>query len=168
VQLVELDTVTAADWEQVIAGERDPWGVDETLRWRDKTHNIGLRDDAGELVALAGLVLAAVRVGDLTLEVAGIGGVIVTRAERGRGLARILIEDLLRVARELGAKRAMLFCLRSNVGLYAKLGFHVLEVPVSVRQPGGPVQMPLCAMWKPLVGSTHWPAGKVELLDEPF
>jgi hypothetical protein len=59
-RLVELEHVTDEDWRQLIAGEPQPWGgVGEALRWRAKTHHVGLRDDAGDLVALAGLVLLA-------------------------------------------------------------------------------------------------------------
>jgi GNAT superfamily N-acetyltransferase len=169
VRLVELDRVTERDWTQVIAGEPEPWGrVGEALRWREKTHNIGLRDEEGDLVALAGLVLADVRVGDATLEVAGIGGVIVTRLARGRGLARVLIERLLQIARELEVRRAMLFCLPANVGLYTRFGFQLIDQPVFAQQPRGLVEVPMRAMWKPLSGSARWPRGRVELLGEPF
>src|SRR5580692_7347527 len=90
VRLVELDRITDGDWQQVLAGEREPWGgVGETLRWREKSHNLGLCDNAGNLVALAGLLLAEVRVAGAPLQVAGIGGVIVTCSARGRGYARM-------------------------------------------------------------------------------
>jgi predicted GNAT family N-acyltransferase len=169
VRLVELDRVTEGDWRQVIAGEPQPWGrVGEALQWREKTHNIGLRDEEGELVALAGLVLADVRAGGATLEVAGIGGVIVTRAARGRGLARVLIERALQIARELEVERAMLFCLPENVGLYARFGFQLIEQPVFAQQPRGLIEVPMRAMWKPLTSSASWPSGRIEVLGEPF
>jgi GNAT superfamily N-acetyltransferase len=169
VRLVELDRVTDGDWQQVIAGEPQPFGaVGEELQWREKSHNLGLCDDAENLVALAGLVRAEVRVADARLQVAGIGGVIVTRAARGRGFARVLIERLLQMARGLGPERAMLFCLPANTGLYAKFGFQLIDEPVWAPQPGGWVQIPLCAMWRPLAGAANWPEGKIELLDEPF
>jgi GNAT superfamily N-acetyltransferase len=185
VRLVELESITDGDWQQVLAGEPEPWGgVGEALRWREKSHNLGLRDDAGNLVALAGLVFAEVRVADAPLQVAGIGaevrvaeaplqvagigGVIVTRSARGRGFARLLIERLLQIADELGAERAMLFCSSANIGLYAKFGFQLIEGPVWAAQPGGSIEMPLCAMWKPLTPTAAWPEGKIELLGEPF
>jgi predicted N-acetyltransferase YhbS len=168
-RLVELDRISDGDLQQVIAGEPEPWGrAGESLSWREKSHNLGLRDDAGNLVALAGLLLAEVRVADATLQVAGIGGVIVTRSARGRGLARVLIERLLQLAPELGAELAMLFCLPANVALYAKFGFEPIEEPVWAAQPDGSVEMPLPAMWKPLTPAARWPAGRVELLGEPF
>ncbi len=169
VRLVELDGVTEADWQAVIAGERDPFGgVGEQLRWREKSRNLGLRDGEGNLVGLAGLVLADVRAGATPLQVAGVGGVIVTRAARGRGLARVLIERLLEITPELGADRAMLFCLPVNVGLYAKFGFRRIAAPVTAHQPAGLVVVPMPAMWRPLSPSATWPSGAVELGDEPF
>jgi GNAT superfamily N-acetyltransferase len=189
-RLVELDKITDGDWQQVIAGEPEPWGgVAEALQWREKSRNLGLCDDAGKLVALAGLVLAEVRVAGTPprvtdtplqvadtpphtagtpLQVAGVGNVIVTRSARGRGFARVLIERVLQIAPELGAERAMLFCLPANVGLYAKFGFALIEEPVSVAQPGGSIEMPLRTMWKPLTPTANWPAGKIELLGQPF
>ena len=169
VRLVELDRVTDSDWQRVIAGEPQPFGVvGEELQWREKSHNLGLCDDAENLVALAGLVRAEVRVADARLQVVGIGGVIVTRAARGRGFARVLIERLLQMAPELGPERAMLFCLPANIGLYTKFGFQLIEEPVWAQQPGGLVKIPMCAMWRPLTRTASWPGGKIELLDEPF
>jgi GNAT superfamily N-acetyltransferase len=169
VRLIELDRVADGDWQQVIAGEPQPFGaIGEGLRWREKSHNLGLFDDTDSLVALAGLVRAKVRVADARIQVAGIGGVIVTRAARGHGFARVLIERLLQIAHELGPERAMLFCLPANVGLYAKFGFQPIEEPVWAPQPEGLVEIPLCAMWRPLARAAGWPEGEVELLDEPF
>lgn len=169
VRLVELDRITDGDLQQVVAGEAEPWGgVGEALRWREKSHNIGLFDDVGNLVALGGLVLAEVLVADVPLQVAGVGGVIVTHSARGRGFARVLIERLLQIAPEHGAERAMLFCSPANVGLYARFGFQLIEEPVWVAQPEGLIEMPLCAMWKPLTPAANWPGGKIKLLEEPF
>jgi predicted N-acetyltransferase YhbS len=169
VRLVELDKITDSNWQQIIAGEPEPWGgVAEAVQWRETSHNLGLCDNAGNLVAHAGLVLAEVRVADVQLQVAGVGGVIVTRSARGRGLARMLIERVLEIAHELDAELAMLFCLPANIGLYVKFGFQLIEEPVWVAQPGGLMEMPLRTMWKALTPTAAWPAGKIELLDEPF
>lgn len=168
-RLVELGRVTDGNWQQVIAGEPQPFGaIGEELQWREKSHNLGLCDDAGNLVALAGLVCAEVQVADTRLQVTGIGGVIVTRAARGHGYARVLIERLLQIAHELDPEWAMLFCLPANTGLYAKFGFQLIEEPVWAPQPGGLVKIPTCAMWRPLAGAASWPEGRIELLDKPF
>jgi GNAT superfamily N-acetyltransferase len=169
-QVVELDRLAEPYWEELVAGEREPWGiVGEELVWRDKTRNIGVRDESGRLVAAGGSVLAEVRVGlQSPFEVAGLGGLIVTRSARGRGLGRLLARHLLVVAGELGTQRAMLFCRPELMALYRTLGFAPIEAPVCADQPGGRIEMPLPAMWKLLSGEAGWPAGRVELLGEPF
>ncbi len=167
-RIVEL-AAAEIDWEALIDGEPQPWGgVAESLRWRAKTHNLGLLDAGGTLLGTGGVVVAEVRAGDARFEVAGLGGLFITRRARGRGLARALIERLLALAGELGPERALLFCLPSRVGLYRRYGFEELEGPVRAAQPGGAIVMPLRTMWRPLAPGIRWPAGEVELLGEPL
>jgi predicted GNAT family N-acyltransferase len=169
-RLVELDRRAEPYWDELIAGEHEPFGsVGAQLSWRDKTRNIGVREDDGRLVAAGGAVLADVRVGrEPTFRVAGLGGLIVTRSARGRGLVRLLSVRLLEVADELGAQRAMLFCRPELTSLYARFGFVTIAAPVWVDQPGGRIEMPMPAMWSALGGDAGWPPGRVELLGEPF
>lgn len=169
-QVVELDRLAEPYWEELVAGEHEPWGsVGEELVWRDKTRNIGVRDDSGRLLAAGGAVVAEVRVGEeAPFEVAGLGGLIVTRSARGRGLARLLGRHLLVLAGEFGTQRAMLFCQPKLMALYREFGFAPIEAPVWADQPGGRIEMPLPAMWKKLSGDADWPAGRVELVGEPF
>jgi GNAT superfamily N-acetyltransferase len=169
-EVVELDRLAEPYWEELVAGEHEPWGsIGEELTWRDKTRNIGVRDDGGRLLAAGGAVLAEVRVGRQSpFQVAGLGGLIVTRSARGRGLARLLVRHLLVVAGEFGTQRAMLFCRPELMALYRTFGFAPIDAPVSADQPGGRIEMPIPAMWKMLGGDAGWPAGRVELLGEPF
>jgi predicted GNAT family N-acyltransferase len=169
-RLVELDTLSEPYWEELVAGEHEPFGgTGEKLVWRDKTRIVGVRDDDGQLVAAAGVVLAEVKVGqESPFEVAGLGGLIVTRSARGRGLARLLCRRLLEIAGELKAQRAMLFCLPRLMPLYGKFGFVQIDEPVWADQPGGRIEMPLPAMWNALSSDASWPSGRVELLGEPF
>jgi predicted GNAT family N-acyltransferase len=169
VRLVELSR-DEGFWEELIAGEHAPFGdIGTELSWREKTLNLGLRADDGQLLAAAGLVIAGVRAGEPEpFEVTGLGGVIVTRAERGRGYGRIVIERALERALEWPPERAMLFCVPRNVALYRKFGFREIGAPVEVMQGGEQVVMPMCAMYKPLRGDPRWPAGPVHVLGEPF
>ncbi|HWX44546.1 MAG TPA: GNAT family N-acetyltransferase [Solirubrobacteraceae bacterium] len=169
-RLVELDRLSEPYWEELVAGEHEPFGgIGENLVWRDKTRNIGVREDDGRLVAAAGTVLAEVRVGqEPPFQVAGLGGLIVTRSARGRGLARLLCQRLLELAGELEVQRAMLFCMPKLMPLYGEFGFRPIDAPVWADQPGGRIEVPLEAMWKALSGDASWPAGRVELLGEPF
>ncbi len=169
-QLVDLHAAAEPYWEELIAGEQEPFGaVGAQLRWRDKTHNIGIREDDGRLVAAGGVVLADVQVAEgPVFQVAGLGGVIVTRSARGRGLANVLVQRLVDVCGELGVERAMLFCRAQLVPLYAKFGFLAIEAPVRAEQPTGPIEMPMPAMLRALSAEASWPAGAVRLLGEPF
>jgi predicted GNAT family N-acyltransferase len=169
-RLVELDRLAEPYWEELVAGEREPFGgIGEDLLWRDKTRNIGVREDDGRLVAAAGVVLAEVRIErEPSFEVAGLGGLIVTRSERGRGLARMLCHGLIELAGELEVRRAMLFCVPKLMSFYREFGFVAIDEPVWADQPGGRIEMPLQAMWKALDDEARWPSGRVELRGEPF
>ena len=168
-RVVELDSVGGAEWDEVVAGEAQPFGgVAEGLTWRAKQRHVGVRDQQGRLLALAGTALCEVRAGSRRLPVVGLGGVIVTRTQRGRGLARMAIEGALELARETPAAHAMLFCLRENMGLYAKFGFQPIAGAVRARQASGIVEVPLPGMWAPLRAGAAWPPGEVEVLGEPF
>lgn len=169
-RLVELDPQAEPYWEELLAGEREPWGgVGERLSWREKTRNIGLRDDDGTLLAAGGAVLAQLHTATHPpFEVVGLGGLVVRSSARGRGLARELAEHLLLLARELPAERAMLFCEPRLMELYREFGFRAITEPVWVEQPGGRVKMPLSAMWRPLREGADWPPGELYLDGEPF
>jgi len=173
-RLVELDNMSHADWVEVLDGEREPFGgVGELLRWSEKSTHVGIRDDHERLLALGGIGPAQISVaGSPPFTVIGLGSVIVTHSARRRGLARMLVARLLELAAELspelGAERAMLFCLPTLMAFYAGLGFRAIDAPVWAEQPGGPVEMPLRAMWKALHATPGWPAGRVEVLGEPF
>jgi predicted GNAT family N-acyltransferase len=169
-RLVELDRISEPYWEDLVAGEPEPFGgIGEKLVWRDKTRNIGVREDDGQLVAAAGAVLAEVKVGqESPFQVVGLGGLIVTRSARGRGLARLLSARLLEIAGEFEVQRAMIFCQPKLMPLYGEFGFVPIDAPVWADQPGGQIEMPLPAMWAALDSDISWPSGTVTLLGEPF
>ena len=167
---MELDPQAEPYWEEMLAGEQEPWGsAGENLSWRDKTRNIGLRDDDGTLLAAGGAVLAHAHTdSEPPFPVVGLGGLVVRTGARGRGLARELSVHLLELARELPAERAMLFCGASLMTLYGEFGFLEITAPVWAQQADGPVRMPMSAMWRPLRDGVTWPAGTVYLDGEPF
>jgi predicted N-acetyltransferase YhbS len=169
-RVVELGRLSEPIWEKLVAGEQEPFGgIGENLLWRDKTRNVGVREDDGRLVAAAGVVLAEVKIEqEPPFEVAGLGGLMVTHSARGRGLARMLCQRLIELACEFEVRRAMLFCLPKLAPFYREFGFLTIDAPVWVDQPGGRIEMPLQAMWKALEGEADWPSGRVELQGEPF
>lgn len=168
-EAVELSGVGSAEWDAVLAGEQNVWGPGEELSWAQKTRHVGVIGEDGRPLALAGAVLARVAVdGGQPFPVVGVGGVIVTRARRGQGLARLVVEAILRLGVGLGPSHAMLFCGEQLMGMYARFGFSQIEAPVSAEQPSGRIVIPTCAMWAPLAAGASWPAGQVEVLGEPF
>ena len=170
VQAIELSGVDSGEWRALQGDEAHPWGGEaEALVWADKERHVGVRGERGELLALAGALVAHVKVdAGEPFPVVGIGGVIVRPEMRGRGLAKLVIDAILRVAEGLGPERAMLFCRAPLVALYEGFGFREIEAPVSAEQPGGRVVMPLRAMWAPLREGAGWPEGEVDVLGEPF
>jgi predicted GNAT family N-acyltransferase len=169
-ELVEFGALTEHDWDEVLAGEHEPFGpVGARLQWRQKERHVGLRDSHQRLVAVAGAATVTVEFEDgKASEVVGLGGVIVTRRLRGRGLVSELLDRLLAVASEMGADRAMLFCRPELLALYERFGFVEITAPVWVDQPPGRIQIPMSAMWRPLREGVGWPAGPVEVRGLPF
>lgn len=169
-EFVELAELRQQDWDAVVDGEHQPFGsVGAELAWRPKERHFALRERDGRLLALAALVGVAVEVeGAGGLDVAGLGGVIVTPSERGRGLMFKVVEPVLALAEEMGPERAMLFCRPALVAVYRRLGFEEIAAPVWADQPAGPVAMPMRAMWRALRAGAEWPPGRVDVRGLPF
>jgi GNAT superfamily N-acetyltransferase len=170
-RLVELQTLSERDWEQLIAGEHEPWGRQGAgLEWREKEIFVGLRGEGERLLAVAGAVVAGVQVGEgESFDVVGLGALIVTRSARGRGLMSQLVEPLLAIAGRLGPARAMIFCRPELVPVYRRLEFTEITAPVFADGPGGDrIEMPLRSMWRALHGPVEWPPGRVEVDGLPF
>jgi GNAT superfamily N-acetyltransferase len=171
VRVVESAELSSEDRDRLVAGEPHPFGGEgDHLSWRAKTHSVCVRDDSDRPIAAGGIVVASVRAGGSEpFAVAGIGGVLVTRSERGRGLARVIVERLLAIAGELGPDWAMLLAAPRNVALYEKFDFRLIEGLVTADQPTGPAEMPMHGMYRALhEPAAGWPPGPVHIEGEPF
>jgi ribosomal protein S18 acetylase RimI-like enzyme len=169
-EIVRFGALTDDDRAQLEGDEPDPFdAAGITLAFRPKDEHIGVRDDAGRLVASAGFVLAEVKVeGTERFDVFGIGGVIVAAAHRGQGLARTVVAEALAEGARRGCDYALLFCHEDRSGLYRKLDFSVLDSRLTVRQPSGTAVLPQLAMWRRLTATREWPPGAAELQSLPF
>jgi len=166
---IELADIDSGQWRALEGDEPHPWGGEaEALTWAPKTDYVGVPAEDGELLAMAAALVAEVTAGAEVFPVAGVGGVIVRPDMRGRGLAKLVVEAILEVAARLGPERAMLFCREPLVAMYERFGFRLIDAPVTAAQPGGRVEMPLRAMWRPLRPEATWPPGPVAVLGEPF
>src|SRR5688572_4550140 len=87
-EVFELGPLTERDWDELLDGEREPFGPEGArLTWRPKDRHIVLRAPDGRVVAVAGALVADVAVERAgRFEVVGVGSVIVTRRLRGTGL----------------------------------------------------------------------------------
>ena len=99
--------ITPEQYDEIEAGEHDPFGMDdEDIEWIGKTHQTLLRREDGTLIGKVGLVFVDVEAGREAFQVAGVGGVIVTHTERGKGHLRPLLEAALERAARARARSA--------------------------------------------------------------
>lgn len=168
--LIEFGELTPQLRAELEGSEYDPYDMAGVyMDWQPKPRHVGLLDPQGQLIASTGLVIARIEVDGRGLDVLGLGGVIVARPHRGRGLARRVVGAALELGATLGPDIAMLFCREDRVGLYERLGFSEVPRPVRVTQrDGSQVVMPLVTMWRALEPRTILPRGLVRLLTLPF
>jgi GNAT superfamily N-acetyltransferase len=172
VELIEFGCLSDEQYAELVGDEDDPFHAAEfRLEWRPKDRHVALRGDDGRLLAAAGLVVVEVQfAAQRTMPVVGIGGVIVTASQRGRGFGRRVISEALRRAEALGPEIAMLFCRAESAGLYRRHGFSEVRGTVLVDQPGEVVEVSGSgvAMWRPLNAGARLPGGMVKVKGLPF
>ncbi len=167
---MELGQLSDEQYAEIIGDEVDPWGVADQpeFEWRRKAYHVAVRDD-GRLIAAAGLAVADVQFGSgPVIPVVGIGGVIVAERYRGQGFGRDVISRAVTRAEGLGPALAMLFCLPDRAPMYRRHGFEAIPGLVLADQPGGLVEMPPVAMWRPLKDGAELPDGDARILGLPF
>lgn len=111
---------------------RTPWGKDHLRRF-------ALIDDRGRWVSTAKRYLWPMRLDRVEGVMCGFGAVFTRREERGRGYAKVIIEQLIDRSRKEGGVLAGLF---SEIGeqFYRQLGFVTVpidEVDIEVERKGG-------------------------------
>jgi predicted GNAT family N-acyltransferase len=168
-ELVELGELSLSDWAHLVRGDPAPFGpVHEAIEFRAKDHHVGLRDQDGRLVAACGVTVVTVEVeGHEPFQVAGVGALIVRKEMRGQGLAAIVMPRTTPLVDRLGPDRAMLFSETPLMKVYMRFGYRPITSPVWVDQQSGPLQMPLNALWRPIIPTT-WPDGTVRVHGLPF
>jgi len=163
-----LGQMTPDQWAELEDGEIDPFGGWDGIEWAPKEHNVVLRGLGGRLIASVGLTVIDVEAGGERFPAVGVGAVIVSHAHRRQGHLRPTLDAALERAATLGPERAMLFCSPANAGMYGSFGFVEIAAPVHAHQPGGELEMPPLAMWRPLRAGVTWPEGAVRLPGLPF
>jgi predicted GNAT family N-acyltransferase len=170
VEVIEFGRLSHEQYAALVGDEDDPWNAAELglLEWLPKDHHVGVRDDDGGLLAVAGLVVVTVQFGAQSpIPVVGVGGVIVTASHRGQGLGQRVISGALRRAEAMGPEFAVLFCRAALAGLYRRHGFAEVTAPVFVEQPDRIVEIS-GAMWRPLRAGARLPDGTIKVNGPPF
>lgn len=168
-EFVEFDTLALADWVRLVRHDPAPFGPTTAgIEVRKMDRYVGARGDDGRLLAVIGAAIARVTVeGHDPFEVVGIGGLLVKKEARARGLAGELMSRLREITAEMGPDRAMLFCESHLVPMYVHRGYTQLTDEAWVDQPTGAIIMPVHAMWRP-IRPTDWPPGTIHIDGLPF
>jgi hypothetical protein len=150
------------------------WGEDIfganhlNLSWRPKDLHLLLYVD-GRAETHIGLLRHTISVGDRSLRVCGVGGVVTAHASHGKGYA----SHAMRYAgafmcRELDVDFGLLFCRDPLVPFYERMGWQKVLAPVLIEQPEGPIQSPMNVMVLTCGAAGEWPAGPVKLNSLPW
>ncbi len=168
-EFVEFETLALADWVRLVRHDAAPFGQTTAgIEVRKMDRYVGARGDDGRLLAVIGAAIARVTVeGHDPFGIVGIGGLLVKKEARARGLGGELMSRLRNITTEMGPDRAMLFCEPHLLPMYTRRGYTQLTDAVWVDQPAGPVVMPARAMWRP-IRPADWPPGVVHVHGLPF
>ncbi|WP_412541544.1 ribosomal protein S18-alanine N-acetyltransferase [Longispora sp. K20-0274] len=131
---MKLEPLTREHVPAVLAIEKDLFGREAWTRWMvqselDEGHHYVAAVEDGELIGYAGLAV----VDDTE---AWVQNIAVRAADQGRGIGRLLLEDLLAAA---GDRTVGLEVASDNPAqhLYAKYGFEIIGVRKRYYQPSG-------------------------------
>src|SRR5205085_1096068 len=116
------------------------------LRWRGKDWHI-LAEMDGRAVSHVGLLQHTVTVGEHSVKVCGIGGVVTSAEAHGKGYASRAMryaEDFM--CREWAVAFGLLFCREQLVQFYERLGWLRVNEPVEIEQPSGTRTSPMVVM----------------------
>ncbi|MGZ4334255.1 MAG: GNAT family N-acetyltransferase [Gaiellaceae bacterium] len=168
-RLADFGELPRREWLDLTCRDPAAFGSETAaLIYRPKEHYVGWRTEAGRLVAVIGATIVTVQVeAGPPFSVVGIGSLIVHVDFRGRGLSTALSNRIWEIAAGLGPDRAMIFCERALLPLHTRRGYLPIDAQVRVDQPGGRIEMPIPAMWRP-VGPSEWPSAPVDVHGLPF
>jgi predicted GNAT family N-acyltransferase len=146
----------------------DIYGADHlNLQWRPKDLHI-LADVDGRAETHVGLLQHSITVGDSSVKVCGVGGVVTALESQGKGYA----SHAMRYAgnfmcREWRVDFGLLFCRDPLVPFYERFGWQKLKEPVEIEQPSGVIQSPMNVMIL-TCRAAGWPEGRVKLNSFPW
>jgi GNAT superfamily N-acetyltransferase len=168
---IEIEISTAYPLEvkrDLAGGEEDPSRTHHyKLSWRPTETHI-FASAGGRKMSHVGLLRQTIEISGASLDVAGVGGVLVRSGERGHGYGRVAMDAAEAfVAREWRLGFMLLFCREPLRPWYDALGWRRVLGATWAEQPKGSIVLPLESMWKSL-GSARWPDGDVYLRSRPW
>jgi GNAT superfamily N-acetyltransferase len=158
-----VESYSATDRLSLAGGESDPnQTASFGLIWQPKTLHVLIVED-GITVAHAGIIERTVTVGDHSVPVAGIGGVLTRPDCRGKGFGQMAVQKAEEHVRQhKDANFGLLFCRDAIQQWYGRLGWSPIVDPVWIDQPERTIRAPLTVMSK-CFGEESWPGGTVRL-----
>ena len=120
------------------------------------------------LIGRAGIIERDVLVGQASIRVGGISGIITRPKWRRHGVASAIIDKAVAFIKdELGAQFSLLLSKEEVAPLYTRLGWKPVEGPTTFEQPSGPTTYPKLTMVIPC-SDYKWPAGTIDLCGLPW
>jgi GNAT superfamily N-acetyltransferase len=122
-----------------------PAEILQTVAWRNvmsapADRRVVLIDNAGDIIASAGLILRTGLRDGHPVRIGGIGGVMVTPDRQRRGLGQTVMQAAHEALRsDLDLHFGLLFCEPHNKCFYEGIGWHCFAGEVRVEQPGGSI-----------------------------
>ena len=169
VELIDLPDFAPDDFARIVDGETDPFATaDLDITWREKTDHVGLTE-ARRLIGHAAWVPVQVTTttGE-TVDVLGLGGVMLHRDYRGHGAGRQVVLGAMSRMTDAGGSIGLLFCLPERVRFYRDMGWFPIDRVVTADQPSGPITMPMVTCWTPLAEGATLPATDLHVEGLPF
>jgi aminoglycoside 2'-N-acetyltransferase I len=140
---------------------------DDYEAWSEPDWHVLVRV-GGEWVTHVDIVERVGAVACRPVRLGGIGGVTTLPEWRSRGFASAALENAAAFMRdELRVEFGLLVCDDAMVPFYRRLGWEVVEGPLTFDQPGGKVTYPDVTMVLPC-GESEWPEGTIDLCGLPW
>jgi GNAT superfamily N-acetyltransferase len=123
---------------------------------------------AGGIVSVVGILKRRIQVGEIILEVGGIGGVATHPDHQQHGFASALLRGAAEFIREdLHIEFGLLFCDHDRITFYSKLGWQVVGAEMTMEIHGEKQVLDWIAMVL-LLGERAWPEGTIDLCGAPW
>jgi GNAT superfamily N-acetyltransferase len=123
---------------------------------------------AERVISIVGVLKRRVEVGEITLEIGGIGGVVTHPDHRQHGFASALLRSAAEFMRDdLQVEFGLLLCNPDKVDFYGRLGWQIALAEMVCDLHGSKEIFDGITMVLPL-GSKPWPEGSIDLCGTPW